>query len=167
MAGANGRFHAVGTPTDVTGDPGSPLGLRPGARLDTAQRKVVEALHAYDLSPLRSYLLKHGIMPTGWVDEAIFEFRRFLAVRLITTGPLFMVSRQVDDVWHAAIVNTRLYADLCARTLGFFVHHDPIAAPDPAAAWDEFATLYRELFGEPGRLWMMWRPGRDRESTRL
>jgi hypothetical protein len=39
-------------------------------------------------------------------------------------------SRVVDEGWHALILHTELYADLCAR-LGGFVHHYP-ERPDPA-----------------------------------
>ncbi|MEV8523238.1 hypothetical protein AB0451_03620 [Streptomyces sp. NPDC052000] len=38
-------------------------------------------------------------------------------------------SRVVDEGWHALILHTALYADVCAR-LGGFVHHFP-ERPDP------------------------------------
>lgn len=47
--------------------------------------------------------------------------------RLVLEAPM----RIVDEVWHAAILDTPRYAALCAQHLGRFVHHVPSGA-DPA-----------------------------------
>jgi hypothetical protein len=45
----------------------------------------------------------------------------------IGSGPVPM-SREIDDIWHAYILETREYALLCER-IGAFVHHSAIERP--------------------------------------
>lgn len=64
-----------------------------------------------------------------------------LAERIVSEGIKFVVtgalrpelamapSRIVDEGWHALIVHTKLYEDLCAR-FGPFVHHSPGYDPE-------------------------------------
>jgi hypothetical protein len=65
----------------------------------------------------------------------------FIAGRIVTEALAFVAtaaahptdyispSRTVDEGWHALILNTAVYEQLCGR-LGRFVHHHP-EAPDP------------------------------------
>ncbi len=53
----------------------------------------------------------------------------FVAVAAARGGRGLVPSRVVDDGWHALILHTGLYQNLCAR-LGGFVHHAP-ERPDP------------------------------------
>ncbi len=138
-----------------------PLGVREEVGLDEGQLRAIAALEAYDLGPVRARLLASGTMPPDWVDEAILEFRRYLALRLVTSEPPVMLSRQVDEVWHTLLIFTRMYADFCATTFGYFIHHDPNLEPDPDLTdddWDHFEKTYRHVFGKPGPLWLLWRP---------
>lgn len=57
------------------------------------------------------------------------------ALKFVTTAARFprtsiVPSRVVDEGWHALILHTRVYSDLCDR-LGLFVHHTP-ERPDAA-----------------------------------
>lgn len=54
------------------------------------------------------------------VDEALKYLDAAVQFPTVRTAP----SRVVDEGWHALILHTKLYADLCAR-LGGFVHHYP------------------------------------------
>lgn len=135
-----------------------PLGLLPGLELTATQRRALETLEAYDLAPVKSRLLGQGTIPSTWVDEAILEFRRFLALQVIAAEPICMFSKPVDAVWHGALVHTRLYADLCDQVFGRFMHHEPGQPDDPVEAWASFERSYRQLFGPVGRLWQNWRP---------
>ncbi|MCT9093245.1 hypothetical protein N4G70_30920 [Streptomyces sp. ASQP_92] len=53
----------------------------------------------------------------------------FIAVAAARGGRGLVPSRVVDEGWHALILHTGLYQNLCAR-LGGFVHHIP-ERPDP------------------------------------
>src|SRR5690348_12138338 len=66
-----------GKPMTVDAD-APPLGVRPEVMLTAAQRRTLQVLQDFDLSPVRERLLRDAVMPSGWVDEAILEFRRYL-----------------------------------------------------------------------------------------
>ncbi len=139
---------------------GRPLGLRTDVILSYGERRRVEELAAFDFTLVRNRLVQQGLLPEEWADMAILEFRRYLALRLLSPGPVMMLSAVVDEVWHASILFTRLYADLCQRVLGYFLHHDPEMQPiaDPGAEWRVFEERYTALFGAPGPLWQAWQP---------
>jgi hypothetical protein len=139
---------------------GQPLGLRADAILSYGERRGVEELAAFDFTLVRSRLVQRGLLPEEWADMAILEFRRYLALRLLSPGPVMMLSAVVDEVWHVSILFTRLYADLCQRVFGHFLHHDPEMQPiaDPSAEWRVFEERYTALFGAPGALWQAWQP---------
>ena len=142
------------------GKSGRSLGLRPDALLSSDDQRRIDELAAFDLTPVRSRLVQRGRMSEDWVDLAILEFQRYLAVRLLSPEPVMMLSAVVDEVWHATILFTRLYADLCRRVFGHFLHHDPEMQPitDPSAKWRVFEQRYTALFGAPGALWQAWQP---------
>ena len=139
---------------------GRPLGLRTDAVLSGGERRGVEELAAFDLTLVRSRLVQQGLLSEEWADMAILEFRRYLALRLVSPEPVMMHSAVVDEVWHASILFTRLYANLCQRVFGHFLHHDPEMQPvaDPSAEWRIFEECYTALFGTPGALWQAWQP---------
>ena len=131
-----------------------PLGVRPDLELTDAQWAALQRLEAYDLAPVRARLLKQGVLPADRVDDAIFEFRRFLGLavvgcqrRLAVSGPA------VDEVWHTCLLFSRLYADLCEQTVGRFVHHEPLMeGPGDEARLHEgkrlFEQAYSRVYGE-------------------
>lgn len=140
-----------------------PLGARPALRLTAEQVRMLRALQDYDLTPVRNRLQKDGAMPSTWLDDAVLEFRRYLALRAIFPGQsLQMFSRQIDTVWHTCLLFSRLYADFCAQAFGHFVHHEPTTEPAGAqqleADWAAFQTAYEAAFGPLPRLWQMARP---------
>ena len=139
---------------------GRPLGLRTDAVLSQDERRRIEELATFDFALVRRRLIQQGSLSEEWVDVAILEFRRYLALRLLSPGPVMMLSADVDEVWHASILFTRLYADLCQRVFGHFLHHDPELEPiaDPCAEWRVFEERYTVLFGPPGALWQAWKP---------
>ena len=139
---------------------GRPLGLRTDTVLSQDERRSVEELATFDFTPVRRRLVQQGSLSEEWVDVAILEFRRYLALRLLSPSPVMMLSADVDEVWHTTILFTRLYADLCRRVFGHFLHHDPETDPitDPRAEWRLFEERYTVLFGPPGALWQAWQP---------
>ncbi len=135
-----------------------PLGIEADAQICEEELALLCALESYDLSQIRRRLLTDGLIPPSWVDEAMLEFRRYFGLIALLPGPIPMLSKPVDEVWHTCLLFTRLYADLCMTTVGRFVHHDPQEEEETetAAAQDaklEFRRVYTRLFGPPGRLW--------------
>jgi hypothetical protein len=127
-----------------------PLGARPDAPLSDEQLRALARLEAFDLTQVRQQLVKHGVVPMPWLDEAILECRRFLALAIVDAGCAPMCSWVVDEVWHTAILCTRLYARLCDEVFGYFVHHHPTPPAEPGAD----AEANRELAREELRRWV-------------
>src|SRR5262245_2445922 len=125
-----------------------PLGVRTDVSLSEAQWQALRVLQDYDLTPVRERLLRDGSMPPSWVDEAIFEFRRYLGLSVVVPGRVMMFSKHVDEVWHVCLLFSRLYAAWCDAAFGRFVHHEPAQAPDPdrQASWRTFEESYERLY---------------------
>jgi hypothetical protein len=138
---------------------GLPLGLRADAPLTDEQRRILQSLQDYDLSRVRTRLVHEGALPVAGIDEAIFEFRRYLGVCVVTGASFHVLSRQVDHVWHTSLLFTEVYADFCQQTVGGFLHHEPEtpgetpSVGDMPAVGEKFRASYEALFGPLGRLW--------------
>ena len=139
----------------TVGDLDRPLGVRADTPLSTSQLRGLTILQGYDLDPVRARLLRTELLTPALVDLMIFEFRRYLGLRLVQGRSVPMLSRAVDEVWHTALLFTRLYADLCQKVFGSFVHHDPAteAWPDVDERWSDFSVSYHRLYGPLGILW--------------
>jgi hypothetical protein len=141
----------TGTPRDLNV---RPLGIRPDLPLTDEQRTALQRLEGYDLAPVRARLLKMGAPPAERVDDAIFEFRRFLGLAIVGYDRrLAVYSAVVDEVWHTCLLFTRLYVDLCAQTVGHFVHHEPLMGEgeDEARLREGehlFEQAYSRVYGE-------------------
>ncbi len=135
-----------------------PLGIRGDFALTDDQRRALQTLHDYDLTRVRESLLHDGALPHAWVDEAIWEFRRFMGLCVLSPSSVPMVSRKIDHVWHTFVLHTQLYAEFCDEIFGRFAHHEPEPRGQAVPSEDQeqegcFAELYREVYGELGRLW--------------
>lgn len=89
-------------------------------------------------------------------ERIVMDALAFVAVAAANTGAAMAPSRIVDEGWHALVLHTSVYADLCGR-LGGFVHHYP-ERPDPtrqtSGALDETLALLRGAGYEPdAALW--------------
>jgi hypothetical protein len=60
------------------------------------------------------------------VDKIIFQYLRFMHLKIDHPDKLFAPSPLVDAMWHAHILSTKEYFAFCARhNRGNFIHHDP------------------------------------------
>ncbi|HEY7065094.1 MAG TPA: hypothetical protein VII06_26700 [Chloroflexota bacterium] len=131
-----------------------PLGVRPDVPLTDAELTALQRLEDYDLAPVRARLLNRGVLPAERIDDAIFEFRRFLGLAVVGYDRrLAVVGVAVDEVWHTCLLFTRLYADLCDQTVGHFVHHEPLMGEteDYARLLEGermFERAYSRVYGE-------------------
>jgi hypothetical protein len=107
------------TPDDGLVDPAPPILARmliTDAEFASCRRTVMDA------NPNLSEELAGRI-----VEEAI----KFVAACSSNPGAGLVPSRIVDEGWHALIVHTAMYADLCERLApNPFVHHAPGYGPD-------------------------------------
>ena len=82
-------------------------------------------------------------------------------MRRVFARSFAMFSEQVDEVWHASLLFTELYAELCQQVFGELAHHDPWDEPKPeqiAVLWASFHAAYTRLYGEPSYLWTLRLP---------
>jgi len=120
-----------------------------------------------------------GPMPPGTLTSDQFDgvvatvldnnpgMERELAARIVAEGIKFVAagakfpqlalapSRVVDEGWHALILHTRLYQDLCAA-YGAFVHHSPGYDPtfyDPEILDRTMAAIEQAGSAVEGALW--------------
>jgi hypothetical protein len=132
-----------------------PLGVLPAVALSPAQARTLTVLETFDLAPVGQRLVQDGVFPERMLDEALFEFRRFLGLRAFVPGPIIMFSDHIDQVWHTCIIFTRLYAALCQQAFGEFIHHEPTMDHDPGRDSKIAAAraLYERIYGPMGPTW--------------
>lgn len=78
------------------------------------------------------------------------EFLKFMAITAANPGD-GTPSDQLDEMWHAAIIQTKKYAELCEK-LGLFIHHATESEPQH----DRFRrtlSVYWANFGEVHPVW--------------
>ncbi|MFC9431088.1 glycine-rich domain-containing protein [Streptomyces sp. NPDC056987] len=69
-------------------------------------------------------------METTLAERITVEALAFVATAANRSSGRLAPSPVVDEGWHALILHTRVYADLCTRLGGRFVHHIP-QPPNP------------------------------------
>jgi hypothetical protein len=143
------------------------LGVLPGAWLRPTEEHTLQALASYDLGQIRHRLQIKAIVSPEYIDEALLEFRRFLALHALVDAPVTMYSWTVDAVWHTTIMFTQRYAELCEQAFGRRIPHRPDAGHEYGSpdASDEarrrfaaFRASYERYFGLIGPLWLADRP---------
>ncbi|GHA75607.1 hypothetical protein GCM10010305_17890 [Streptomyces termitum] len=68
-------------------------------------------------------------MAEGTAERIVVEALKFVSAAVAFPTARIVPSKVVDEGWHALILHTALYAELCKK-LGRFVHHYP-ERPDP------------------------------------
>lgn len=117
-------------------------------------RKILDI----DLRPIKFKLMddKEG---HGWsrvkADYMESEYKRFLYLIASQSEVPVVPSREIDEFWHAHILDTRKYAQDCDNAFGRFVHHFPYLGmrgeEDAKLLQSSFKgtkSLYEEVFGE-------------------
>lgn len=132
------------------------LGARPDLGLNESQTRTLQYLQEFDLTPIRSRLLRKRRLNPEIVDLAIYEFKRFLGLAILYEQPLPMVSPVIDEVWHCCIQFTRIYEQVCLEGFGRFIHHEPtlVASIEIQEEWRIFADAYRSTYGALPSIWV-------------
>lgn len=99
--------------------------------LCTQSLACIEKLKALNLSPIAAYLMnpQNGY---GWcwrqALQAIGRYKTFLFVCYLYPQIRLVPTQEIDCVWHAHILHTRLYRQDCQRLFGYFIDHEPDSA---------------------------------------
>lgn len=87
-------------------------------------------------------------MSAGLAARIVEETLKFVAACSHNPGVGLAPSRIVDDGWHALILHTAMYAELCKELGGSFIHHFP--GYDPTHYDPKILDRTRGLIGKLG-----------------
>jgi hypothetical protein len=123
-----------------------------------AARSAAEAVARLDLAPIRYKLMfrEDGERWSRSKTERVERlYRCFLQLVAKNPDRAVVPTKEVDEFWHAHILDTRKYADDCDEMFGYFLHHFPYFGMRDDAdrtalneAFEETVKLYRAEFGE-------------------
>jgi hypothetical protein len=128
---------------------------------ETVNRELMDCINAIDLSRIRAKLM-HTVHGKNWsaerADAGIQQYRRFLYMIASGDGRGTVPTKEIDEVWHTHILDTRAYREDCMTIFGRFVDHYPYFGMDlkPCESQEDLedafavtAARYKALFGEP------------------
>jgi len=109
--------------------------------------EIVAAIESLDLEQVKLKLM-HPEAGEGWsrevVDALESDYKRFLTLHAKYPDTEIVPSREIDEFWHAHILDTMKYADDCERTFGYFLHHMPSVE---VRSGEQTTELYKKEFG--------------------
>jgi hypothetical protein len=94
-------------------------------------------------------------------DDAVAEYRKFLAMCKLHPDEHLLPGRAVDAIWHRHILNTKKYMADSDEYLGRYLHHNPHMrmekeTSEPSTAWLNTIRVYKATFGmEPTQSWLV------------
>lgn len=124
--------------------------------LSEDQLDRLHVIEDYDLWFIVERVRAKGILSARQADEAVTEFRKYMALVALGHTELGMHSSEVDEIWHNFILFTREYEEFCHRICGHMIHHRPNTSRRPAlpsASVSEFQMAYTTFFGSPPPIW--------------
>jgi hypothetical protein len=118
---------------------------------------VMIRLQGVDLSRPRQYIIERmGYSPTQ-ADEVREEYKKFIALTVAYAPASLPTCKEVDDFWHAHILCTYEYIDMCKAVGAEYIHHNPCLSHEAGMIVGCYNrdTLgrYREHFGKPHSFW--------------
>ena len=135
-----------------------PFDIPDHVHLSADQLDRLRVIEDYDLWFIVERVREKGTLSAQQADEAVTEFRKYMALVALGNPELGMHSSEVDEIWHNFILFTREYAEFCHRICGHMIHHRPNTSRRPAlpsASVSEFQLAYATFFGPPPPMWTM------------
>ena len=108
--------------------------------------QVIAAIRALDLEPIKLRVMDPE-SGEGWTREHsdIVEraYRNYLTMLVKHPEDVedIVVSKDVDEFWHAHILHTMKYTEDCERVFGTYLHHNPEVGERTQAVLDKKAVL--------------------------
>lgn len=122
------------------------------AVLAAALKRKAGLIQALDLSKI----MKKVAEKLGWTAEravsAERRYRQFLYMGLKYPGAPMVPDKDIDEVWHAHILDTKRYVADCEAIFGRFIHHVPNygeRGSKEKGAVKVFNSLWQHEFGTP------------------
>ena len=107
---------------------------------------------AFDYAPVLDTAMEHYGLTGAEARNRLNGLFQWLSVIPLARRdcPVQMVE-SIDRLWHAFVLNTRLYRSFCDRFFGRYVDHDPLDRKDLEMSKRAYArftlTLLRDAFG--------------------
>lgn len=134
-----------------------PFDLSDKVHLSEEQLERLRVIEEYDLWFIAERVKSKGILSEHRVDEALIEFKKYMALVALGHEELGMHSSEVDEVWHSFILFTREYEEFCRKISGRMIHHRPNTSRRPhlpPASVSKFKQAYTTFFGPPPPIWL-------------
>lgn len=109
------------------------------------------------MQTVRNYVIEKGIYSAEEVDSVEGEYKKFLALIIGEKQPMVM-AEVIDPFWHAHLLFTKDYRQMC-RDLGCgHIDHTPTTSPEErvrlTGGYNRTLSFYRKNFGEiPAKYW--------------
>jgi hypothetical protein len=88
------------------------------------------------------------------LNAAKLEYLRFLQLCKVRPDTKISAPPDVDEIWHAHILDTTRYIADCQNYFGYFLHHDPCIGPSDMANAELTLQIYRDVFNlGPSDVW--------------
>lgn len=119
-----------------------------------------EVIFRWNMSRVKMFIVRDGTIDDEEAERRIEEYRKYLVVLATFASFRHPISKEVDDAWHAHVLDTHDYVRFCEAAFGYFVHHKPVF---DAAGKKKLAENYAsntiphltELFGAPSeKYWL-------------
>lgn len=123
--------------------------------LTTEMLDKVKAIDGYDLWFVVERLRGQGVSDER-IESAVAEFKKYMALFALGYEEVGMISREVDEVWHAFILFTREYTEFCRSIFGRYIHHAPNSSRSPLLSREcvvNFTDAYTRVFGPLPSIW--------------
>lgn len=86
---------------------------------------IITKIQELDLTPIKYKLIKES----GWLPEQATRaeklYRGFLSLSALYPKQTCVPTQEIDDFWHAHILDTRKYMTDCRDIFGYYLHHFP------------------------------------------
>lgn len=134
-----------------------PSGVLPS--LAAVQMAQIAVIGDWDLSDVRARVQQRMGWSEELADEALREYRKFIALVALNPERSYGVVEAVDEVWHQHLLNTRDYLAMCDAVMGGVIHHeqqplDTMLGPDYGQLREQtFRDLARMFVGPLSKLW--------------
>ena len=82
-------------------------------------------IESLDLEPVKYNLVAKSGWDLARADAVETLYKRFLLLSVEHPDKVVVPTEDIDEMWHAHILDTRKYHDDCMRVFGRFIHHFP------------------------------------------
>lgn len=109
------------------------------------------AIAGLDLTPVKYKLIRESGWTSDQADRADRRYRVFLQLVLLWPDEVHVPTHEIDEMWHAHILDTYKYMEDCKNIFGYYLHHFPylgLRGSEDARQADEKFALTRRRFME-------------------